>query len=235
MIRELIVGQYDDSLSPESADHLLEDTSGAFAVWQEIHEGLEHKRLRRLVIDSATRSKSGPVRDLFEWYLPPESRTQRLGPPFHFNLVLGLSGDVESQRQLYVKSETVACRNCHDSTPNGKSIGPNLCETAKKMSRRNLLHHIVHPSDRIEPKCATWMAQTDDERIVRGLLVESNSDYVTLLEANGKQYQLEEASFEVLQKSSQSIMPEHLLQALTAAEVADLLGYLRHLPQLVLQ
>ena len=74
------------------------------------------------------------------------------------------------------------------------------------------------------------MAQTDDGRILRGLIVEESAESLTLVEANGTEHQLNKSSLEILKQASQSIMPEHLLQAMTPREAADLLEYLKSPP-----
>lgn len=208
---------------------LLTDTRGAFALWQQVHDGRGTDELRELIIKLATNSESSPTRDLFEWYVPAKDRTQRLGTQFDVNRVLRLSGDAERGRQLYLHSESLSCRNCHERGENQAAIGPSLSESAKRLSRGDLLHHIIYPSERVEPRYQTWIAQTDDGRILRGLVSERTEDFVTLVESDGKTHRIELESLEGFKPSSQSMMPEHLLQSLTAAEAADLIEYLKSL------
>ena len=206
---------------------LLEDTSGAFSLWQQLHDGRVSMRLRESVISLATESPHAPTRDLFEWYLPAESRSQRLGTHFDLSDVLRLKGDAERGRQMYVESDSLLCRNCHSIRSNDRSLGPRLDQVAQKLNRSELLYHIVHPSERIDPAFATWKALTDDGQILSGLLVQQTDQSVLLRDANGKDHRIEVSSLEQFEQASQSMMPTHLLQSLTAAEAADLLEYLK--------
>ncbi len=232
-VDQLINGDVDGDARIQLIESLLGDTRGALALWQSLHERQgsnepDARELRDVVVAMATQSESGSARDLFEWYLPPQERTQRLGTQFDFNQVLSLQGDAERGRQLYAEHEALLCRSCHDSRPDGRSIGPELSQLARKWSRRDLLHQIVFPSEQIDPKFTTWMAQTDDGRILSGLMLERTDEFVTLVEANGTEHRVETEALEVFKTSSQSMMPEHLMQALTAQQAADLLEYLQH-------
>ena len=65
--------------------------------------------------------------------------------------------------------------------------------------------------------------------VFSGLIVDRTGGMLTIVDANGNQQQIPESDVDYEEPSSQSTMPMHLLQSLTAAEAADLLQYLRSL------
>ena len=50
-----------------------------------------------------------------------------------------------------------------------------------------------------------------------------------LRDANGREHRLASDDIDILERLPQSLMPNHLLQSLTATQAADLLAYLESL------
>ncbi len=71
------------------------------------------------------------------------------------------------------------------------------------------------------------MALTTDGRTLTGLLAESNSQTITLLDAKNNRTMLNRQYIEQLKESPISLMPENLLDALSNEQVRDLFVFLQ--------
>ena len=98
-----------------------------------------------------------------------------------------------------------------------------------KYERGQLLSHIANPSQTIDEALATWMVETGAGRVHHGLIVRRDDNEVVLRDAQGAEHRIASDDVEWVEKQSQSLMPEHLLQSLTPMQAADLLAYLESL------
>ncbi len=169
------------------------------------------------------------IAGLFERFLPPAQRVQRLGGQIDPGTILNLTGDTEQGRQLFATSSLMQCRSCHAVGGQGGGVGPALDRVGSRLSRGQLLESLLEPSKTVAAEYRTWLAVTDDGRSVTGLLVERTDDTVALVDASGKRTDLAAESIEELEALRTSLMPEQLLRDLTAQQAADLLAYLQSL------
>lgn len=169
------------------------------------------------------------VRDLFERFLPEEQRVKRLGTSIQPAQILALKGDAERGKNLLLNVATVSCRNCHRVADQGKAFGPDLTTIGKKLDRAKLLESILEPSKAIDPQYATQLIETTDGRVVSGLLVRKTAIETVLKTADGKEVAIPTREIEQAVTQQKSLMPDLLLQEMTAAQVADLLEYLSSL------
>ncbi|HTN04991.1 MAG TPA: hypothetical protein VL132_24110, partial [Planctomycetaceae bacterium] len=103
---------------------------------------------------------------------------------------------------------------------------PELRESSEKRTRVEILENLLDPSKVIDRKYVTYVVQTDDGKVITGLLVRQDAKEVVLRDAQGKDIAIPRNEVEVLQQSPKSLMPEGMLRDLTAQEAADLLDYL---------
>lgn len=89
-----------------------------------------------------------------------------------------------------------------------------------------MLESILEPSKLIEPKYVTHLVETDDGRIVTGLLLSKDDNEVVLKDAQDKVSRIPTKQIEQLVPQRQSLMPDLLFRDMTAQQVADLLAYL---------
>ncbi|MCA9268001.1 MAG: c-type cytochrome, partial [Planctomycetales bacterium] len=218
-----------DSRTESAIAALLGDTRSAFALWQSINDGAIGEPLRSEIIARANASESAAVRDLYEWFIDAEHRTQRLGANFDPMLVLQQPGDAERGRALYADKQTLSCGNCHATEPQQPSIGPNLADIGRKLTRHELLQHIVNPSLRIDPQYAVWTVETSAGQLLSGMLASRTDDEIVLRDDKGQEHRISADDVEFMQKQPRSLMPDQLLQSLTPSQAADLLSFLRSL------
>ena len=205
---------------------LLSSTSGALQVLQALDDRALNEDTAKLALGAATSHEDVRIRDLFERFLPTEKRVKRLGSVVQVDQLLALPGDPSRGEKLFLSTAGVACKNCHRIGKQGQEIGPDLSKIGKKYSPAQLLESILQPSKRIDPKYVTYLAETDEGRLLTGLLVKKDAREIILRDAQNKLLTIAAAQVEELVPQAKSLMPELLLRALTAQQVADLLAYL---------
>jgi putative heme-binding domain-containing protein len=207
-------------------EKFLGDPEYAMRAARQFGRGTLKPAEQQALLDAAAKLPVGPMRDLFEGYLPqPEPSARKLGSSPRPRTILGLTGDAGRGEKLFW-SEALRCGTCHQIAGRGTPLGPDLSAIGKQRSRADLLESILEPSRRIEPKYAAYIAQTMDGRSFTGLLVRRDERTVILRDAQNKEVVLAARDLELLQPSRLSLMPDGQLAGLTAQEAADLLEYL---------
>lgn len=181
--------------------------------------------VRGRVFAAAAGLSAGPVRDLFDGYLPQDPARRKLGPSPRARAMLALEGDAGRGREL-VLSKRVQCVNCHKVEGTGTEIGPDLSAAGRDRTREELLESLIDPSRRVDAKYQAHQVLTTDGRVVVGLLVKRDGAGVVLRDAQGKEVRIAAGDVELFQPARESLMPAGLLADLTAQEAADLLEFL---------
>jgi putative heme-binding domain-containing protein len=209
-----------------TSNELLADPKAALVLSRKLGRGELNAGERDELLASAVNMPAGPIRDLFEGYLPADQTGGRkLGSSPRPNAILSLDGDSGRGESLFW-SQAVNCGKCHRIGERGTAVGPDLSTVGKLRPREDLLDSLLTPSRRIEPKYANYVAQTADGRSLTGILVKRDEKAVVLADAEGKLVTLAAENVEQLQPSRTSLMPEGQMAGLTAQEAADLLAYL---------
>jgi putative membrane-bound dehydrogenase-like protein len=116
------------------------------------------------------------------------------------------------------------CGNCHRLFDAGASIGPDLTG-AQRTNIDYLLLNLIDPSSSISKDFQMQIIETTDGRVVTGLVVAESQNAVTIQTPTDKiVIPLNEIEQRVA--SGVSMMPEGMMQRLTADEVRDLFAYL---------
>ena len=132
------------------------------------------------------------------------------------------TGDRPAGQRLFQQ----ACAGCHRLFGEGNTIGPDLTGADRKNTEVMLLN-IVNPNAYIRPEYVAYEAVTYDDQTLTGLLAESSSSSVTILDRNNQRHVLARDGIKELTPSAVSLMPEGLLEALTPQQVMDLFAYLQ--------
>ncbi|MEZ6105970.1 MAG: PQQ-dependent sugar dehydrogenase [Pirellulaceae bacterium] len=205
---------------------LLAETDQAFALWQAVLEAEITEPVRTEVIEQALATGTPAVRDLFEWFVDAEERTQRLGTQFDPWSVLQHSGDATRGEQVFFDSQLSTCANCHAMKPGEPSLGPSLIGVGARMKRDELLEHIMQPSLKIAPEFRAVTISLIDGSVVQGIPVEEFDSTLKLRDVRGETIEVFREDIESIVESNTSLMPEDLLQGLTPQQAADLLEFL---------
>jgi len=150
---------------------------------------------------------------------PAEKRARMHGINVSLNLA---KGDAAKGKPLFVKH----CGVCHTLFNEGNKIGPDLTGAERK-NREFLLSSMVDPNAVIRKEYFNYVVETKDGRVLTGLIVESSPQTFTLLDAKNQRTLLAAEDVERTDRSAQSLMPEKILDDLTADEVRDLIGYIQ--------
>jgi putative heme-binding domain-containing protein len=178
------------------------------------------------VVQRALRSTNGPTRDLFGRFLPASQRRRVLGEGWDPAALSGLIGDAQRGRALFHADSGPQCGRCHSAQGVGKSFGPNLDGIASKYDRSGLLDQIRWPSRTVAPEFALHQIETRDGLQYSGFVVSKDAQKLRLQTEGTAVVALPIDTVVTDTVSPVSAMPEGLLDALTAQEVADLLAYL---------
>ncbi len=118
------------------------------------------------------------------------------------------------------------CGKCHTLFGQGGKVGPDLT-AYKRDDLRGMLMHILQPSLEIREGFESYLAATDDGRIVSGFIADQDAGVVVLRGVDGNNVVLPRDSIEDLRAAPVSLMPEGILQALSPEQIRDLFAYLR--------
>ena len=213
-----------------AVDHLLSSTAGALMLATAVRNASQlTPDARDMAIARGGIHPDATIRDLFESFLPEQSRIRRLGSTIDPESILALKPDVERGRALFLESETVQCRNCHRLFDRGKTIGPDLTRIGSRLSRREILINILDPSRKIDPKYQTWLVQTESGQIHSGVMMENSDTAVVVRDSAGKDARVLKGDIELLVAQNKSLMPDLLLRDTTAQDAADLLAFVASL------
>jgi putative heme-binding domain-containing protein len=216
----------DITLVSEPFDQLLSQPRTALQLARRLGLGEFSGAERDAALSAAGRLPPGPIRDLFEGYLPVGERgVRKLGSNPRPGTILTLQGDSGRGETLFW-SEAVRCGSCHRIGERGTPIGPDLSTIGSLRTRADLLESLLEPSRRIEPKYAAYAALTTSGVVVTGLLLQRDEQTVLLRDAQNKERALAATEIEELRPSLTSLMPDGQMAGLTPQEAADLLEYL---------
>lgn len=210
---------------------LLATPSGAMRLLKAVDARSIDKAAVKLAIEQGAAHPNPAISGLFERFIPAERRVVRLGTVIKPEAILALSGDITRGRALFAKGVGVQCRNCHQIGGQGKAFGPDLSQIGKKYPRPKLLESILHPSRDIDPKFVAYLVETKGGKVYTGLLVEKGTEKVVLKDHQLQTISIATDEIELMAPQQKSLMPELLLQEMTAAQVADLLAYLESLKE----
>jgi putative heme-binding domain-containing protein len=215
-----------EQVTVDGPDSLLTDPKSAMRAARQLGRGAMKSAERDALLAAAAKLPAGPMRDLFEGYLPqPEPAARKLGSNPRPRTILALKGDAGRGETLFW-STSLNCGSCHKIGERGTAVGPDLSAIGKLRGPEDLLESVLEPSRRIEPKYAAYIAQMADGRSLTGLLVRRDDSAVVLRDGQNKEIVLAAKDVQMLQPSRLSLMPGGQLAGLTAQEAADLLEYL---------
>jgi putative heme-binding domain-containing protein len=207
-------------------DQLLANPTSSQQVARRLGRGELPPNERDSLVAAAAKLPPGPVRELFEGYLPEGERGEhRLGSNPRPAAILALSGDAARGEQLFW-SEAVNCSKCHQVGPRGTPVGPDLTAVGDVRSNEDLLESLLTPSRRIEPKFAAYLVSTVSGRALTGVVVRRDERSVVLRDGEGKEIIVAADDVEEVRPLLTSLMPDGQMAGLTAQDAADLLAYL---------
>ena len=220
---DLSIRQPQEATRPKFTYVNLSGNSGALSV---VLDHDNQKEVRDSLSASARQSTNAVVRDLLARFLPPEQRRRTLALDFAPNEVLSLRGDATRGRAVFLAESGGQCVRCHRWQREGRDYGPDLTDIARKYDRATLLTHIRQPNLLVAPEHRTHSVLLRDDTELTGFLKKRTATELLLRLEDGTERRVPMAQVASTRESALSAMPEGLLAALTAQEVADLLEFL---------
>jgi putative heme-binding domain-containing protein len=129
-------------------------------------------------------------------------------------------GDLSAGRALFEKT----CASCHVMYGSGRKLGPDLTGSNRK-NLDYLLENIIDPSASVGIDFRTVVVSLADGRVLTGVVSERNERTLVLQTAQGPAA-LDRHEIEETTPTGLSLMPEGLLQNLSAEQTRDLFAYL---------
>jgi putative membrane-bound dehydrogenase-like protein len=137
--------------------------------------------------------------------------------------------DVSNGRMLFTKT----CASCHILFGEGAKVGPDITGS-NRANLDYLLTNIVDPSAVLGKDYRMTILATTDGRVISGLIQKETDSAITLRTINDTVV-VPKSDIEQQQLSTQSLMPERLLDSLQPEEVRDLIAYLGNPTQVALR
>jgi putative membrane-bound dehydrogenase-like protein len=135
-----------------------------------------------------------------------------------------MKGNAGNGQAIFAKAGT--CAKCHIVNGEGKNVGPDLSEIGKKLAREAMFESILYPSASILHNYETWVVVTNKGTTANGLLVSKTAEEVSLKDSEGIVRTFKMGDVDSLSRSSVSLMPADLHQAISTQELVDVVEYL---------
>ena len=132
-------------------------------------------------------------------------------------------GDPEKGKAVFAKA---ACITCHQLGDAGVDVGPSLADVKIKLPEA-LITDILDPNRAVEERWISWVVDTKDGRTLAGLVQAENAAGVTLRLPGGLTETIPRGEIRKITASGMSLMPEGMEAAITQAEMADLIAFLK--------
>ena len=138
-----------------------------------------------------------------------------------YQAALQLVGSQERGKALFKKT----CSACHQLEGVGTAVGADL-NGVRNQGQAALLLNILDPNRNVKPKFLTYVVQTDDGRVLSGLIRSESTNTITLRQPDGKEMTVQRVNIESMRSTRLSFMPEGMEKQLDHQGMADLLEYL---------
>lgn len=136
-------------------------------------------------------------------------------------------GDVDEGRKLFYGK--ALCSTCHAISGNGSNFGPDLTNIGEIRSQHDILEAIVYPAASFAREYETSRVVTDAS-VYTGIVTGQSHETLALASGPGVVLRIPVSEIKSIEPLDMSLMPPGLHQQLTLVELADLLTYLRSLP-----
>jgi len=138
-----------------------------------------------------------------------------------YESVMTMTGDVSRGAKVY---ET-ACMVCHKHKDRGNDVGPHL-GTIQGWTAEQIITNVLDPNREVSPNFALYIIETNDGRLLSGLIASESAGNLTLKRADGGTGTVLRTEIKSLTSPGISLMPEGLEAAITPQQMADLIEFL---------
>ncbi|TWU04605.1 PVC-type heme-binding CxxCH protein [Stieleria varia] len=142
--------------------------------------------------------------------------------------VLDGPADASAGQRVFFHPKGPGCARCHRIDGRGQAIGPSLVRVDGRiaLTRRRLVQSILQPSKDVDPGFMPMTIMTVDGRVASGIYHRHGQGTRSIINAKGEIESFQVSEIEAMRPSTQSIMPDGLVDTMTTQEFRDLLAYL---------
>lgn len=137
------------------------------------------------------------------------------------DVIRATPGDAHRGQAVFTK----LCATCHKMYGEGQEVGPDITFNGRS-SFEQLLSNVFDPSLVIGSAYQAVTVETEDGRVLTGLLAENSDQRVVLKQQGGKVETVARADVAEMGVSKLSLMPEDVEKQLNSQEIADLFAYI---------
>jgi putative heme-binding domain-containing protein len=123
------------------------------------------------------------------------------------------------------------CLDCHKFGDQGAGLGPDLTTVSSRFRPEEVLESIVEPSKVISDQYKPVTVATAEGQVFNGMPAGGDDNTLVLLLSDGTKVNIPKADIDATKDSDVSVMPAGLADALSLAEVADLLALFESQPK----
>jgi putative membrane-bound dehydrogenase-like protein len=134
---------------------------------------------------------------------------------------MNLKGDAVHGKKVYEER----CISCHRSSGEGFAVGPDFV-TVKNTGKEKILVNVLDPNREVRPDYNSYLIETKDDESTIGLVVNENSNSVTVRQAYGKETVINRSDIRKMQSQGQSLMPEGIEAGMSNQDMADLIQFI---------
>jgi putative heme-binding domain-containing protein len=157
------------------------------------------------------------------WGVARESEADKVAEIAKYKRMIEIepAGDPSRGRAVFART----CQQCHTLFGEGGKVGPDITGS-NRGDLDYVLQNVLDPNAVIPNDYRTSTLETKDDRVITGIVTKQDENAITIITAN-ETVVVPRGDMKSLQQGEVSMMPEGLLQALTNAEVRDLVSYLK--------
>ena len=214
--------------APAVRNEIVERVAANSAWVPVVLEAVEQGRLPAGEISAARRAQvmkhaDAAIRERARSLLADEVLGARNDVIAAYKVALGMPGDVQRGKQIFVRECTV----CHRFGKQGHDVGPNLSAYGRKaLPPASLMAQILDPNREISADFMGYVVLLTDGRIETGIMATQTPSSITLKKDKGTTVTLLRRDIEEIKNSGKSLMPEGFEKKLNHQQMADLLAFL---------
>jgi putative heme-binding domain-containing protein len=134
------------------------------------------------------------------------------------------SGDPRRGEALFRRKD-LQCLKCHAVGGAGGRVGPDLSSIGASAQPDYLVDSLLDPNAKVKEAYNSVLVETDEGKVITGLVVRETKTELVLRDAEDRQITIPVASIES-KRDGRSLMPNGTVDALTRAELVDLVRFL---------
>jgi putative heme-binding domain-containing protein len=134
------------------------------------------------------------------------------------------SGDPRRGEAIFRRKD-LQCLKCHAAGGAGGRVGPDLSSIGASAQPDYLVDSLLDPNAKVKEAYNSVLIETDEGKVITGLVARETKTELVLRDAEDRQITIPVASIES-KRDGRSLMPNGTVDALTRAELVDLVRFL---------